>query len=324
MKSRNLNRRAVLLKAARVKAALALAFGLFLTSLHGCGSPEESRSAIAQVGDRAITLKQYHQALKRLMQPGQSSTSDEMKELKKELIKQLVEEELVLGEARKLGIKVSEDELSAEVEGLKKGYGEDATFKDAVVERYGNLENWKDEIRRKLLMEKTIQQAVRDRAAAMVTESAARAYYMENLHEYDTPEQALARVIVVSSEDEAKKIRKKLTARNFASVAKEASISPEAKNGGELGYVAKGEMPRVLDDTVFRLRPGELSHIVKTDSGYHIFLSEGRRKKGRLQFKDVKDRIMEKLRKDAESRELSAWLGTLRANTRIAIREDLL
>jgi len=301
---------------------LMLTIGVFIFCANGC-KKLDAQDTVAKAGDRSITVSQYNEALKRLMQPGAQGTKEEVSALKKELINQLIEEELIVAEAGKAGIKVSARELSFEVEGLKKEYG-DETLKEAVEDRYGNIDNWKEEMRRKLLIKKTVDELIGKKAGEAVTEQDARDYYQKNIKDYDVPEQAHARMIVAASEDEARQIRKKLNVRNFPDMAREVSLSPERKNGGDLGYFARGDMPREFEDVVFKLKAGEISQVVKTEYGYHIFLLEGRRSGRRLEFEEVKDRIMDRLRADRVERGVAAWMDSLKKNTKITIREDLL
>lgn len=299
-------------------------FGLALAALAfiGCSSPEkQSKQAIVKVNDRTVTLGQYQSALKRLLPSGRGAAKEqETLELKRDLINQLIEEELLIGEAEKTGLSVSEAELSAEVDGLKKEYG-DQDFKDAVTERYGSLENWKEEIKRKLLIKKIVDK-VTDKKGP--TEQQAKKYYQTHIKEFEADEQAKARMIVVSSEEQAKKLRATLTPANFAEVARQNSLSPDARNGGDLGYFGRGDMPQEFEDVVFMLKPNAISPVIKTDYGYHIFLLEAYRKGGRLKFNEVKSKIMEKLRLDEKDKALNNWITSQKERAVIEVREELL
>ena len=306
----------------KTSSFLMLALGVFAFGANGCKKGMDAQDTVAKVGGRSITVSQYNEALKRLMPPGEHGTKEELSALKKELINQLVEEELIVAEAGRAGITVDARELSFEVEGLKQEYG-DETFKEAVEDRYGNIDKWKEEMRRKLLIRKTVDRLVGKKAGEAVTERDARDYYQENIEDYAVPEQAHVRVITVASEDEAGRIRKKLNVGNFPDVAREVSLSPERKNGGDLGYLARGDMPGEFEDAVFKLKAGEISPVVRTEYGFHIFLLDGRRGGRRLTFEEVKDRIMDRLRADREDKEFSDWMDSLKRNTEITIREDL-
>ncbi|HHL38989.1 MAG TPA: hypothetical protein ENJ37_00630 [Deltaproteobacteria bacterium] len=278
--------------------------------------------AVIIVGDQEITLVEFKEALRRLLPEGASEFGPEdLVNLKRSLVKQLVEESLVLREARRRGLGVSDEEVLVEVEALKKGYmGEE--FTEAITARYGSVERWKDEIRRKLLIRKVIDGIIS--TSVEVTEEEARAYYEEHIDEYRVPEQVRARMIVVADEKEAKAVRKRLRREKFEDVAREVSIGPEAEKGGDLGFFSRGEMPEEFEKVVFKLRKGRISRIVKTPYGYHIFRVEERKKGRKLRFEDVVDRIVEKIEREKADRAFIEWMAAAKKAARIEVREELL
>ena len=71
----------------------------------------------------------------------------------------------------------------------------------------------------------------------------------------------------------AEKIQKEVekNPNKFDDIAKKESMdSASAKKGGSLGYVIKGQMVDKFDKTLFKLKEGQISDIVKTEYGYHI------------------------------------------------------
>ena len=58
---------------------------------------------------------------------------------------------------------------------------------------------------------------------------------------------------------------------DFEAMAREYSEGPNAKGGGGLGLIRRGEMMKEVDETIFALEPGSISDIVETPIGYHIF-----------------------------------------------------
>ncbi len=287
----------------------------------GCkGTSKDGEKAVARVGSRVITEAAYRDALKRLLPEGAVEGEGAI-EIKRDVIGALIEEELILAEAGKTGVSVSDAELASEIEAIKKEYGDDS-FKDAVAERYGSIDSWKEEIRKKLLMKKTIAAALG--AANDVPEEAARKYYSEHRLEYDSPASVRASHIVVATEEGALDIRKKLRPDNFAEVARKVSLGPEAKEGGDLGFFGRGEMPEEFERAVFALKVGEISPVVKTGYGFHIFMLVSKKKGGRAVYSEVRESIMERLRGDKANSELAAWISTLKQNTPIEVNEGLL
>ena len=77
--------------------------------------------------------------------------------------------------------------------------------------------------------------------------------------------------ILVKSEKEAQAAMERLNnGEKFANVAKEVSLCPSAKRGGDLGTFGRGKMVREFEQAAFALQKGQISPIVKTKFGYHI------------------------------------------------------
>ena len=78
--------------------------------------------------------------------------------------------------------------------------------------------------------------------------------------------------IIVKELSTAESILKELKAgADFSKLAKEKSIGPAAKKGGDLGYFNKGDFQAEFETVLLNLKPGEISEIVKSKVGYHIF-----------------------------------------------------
>jgi peptidyl-prolyl cis-trans isomerase C len=85
------------------------------------------------------------------------------------------------------------------------------------------------------------------------------------------PDQVHCAHILVKTEQEAKTILARLsTGEKFSNIAKELSLCPSKKNGGDLGTFTRGRMVKEFENAAFILHKGELSPVVKTKFGYHI------------------------------------------------------
>jgi len=90
--------------------------------------------------------------------------------------------------------------------------------------------------------------------------------------EEEIPEERIrARHILVESKEEADEILEELeNGADFIELAKNKSIDPSASQGGDLGYFTSGQMVKEFEDVAFALEVGEISHVIKTQFGYHI------------------------------------------------------
>jgi len=189
--------------------------------------------------------------------------------------------------------------------------------------KYGSMEKWKEELKKKILIKKVIDKVIT--SVLEVKEIDARKYYKEHIADYKVSEQVRARMIVVKTEEEANQVREKLKkGESFAKLAEEVSLSPEGKKGGDLGFFGKGDMPKEFEDVVFSLPLGKLSQVIKTAYGYHIFMVVEKRGAKDLKFPEVKDQIINMLKKEKSDAEFQIWMKELKQKARIEVKEELL
>jgi peptidyl-prolyl cis-trans isomerase C len=77
--------------------------------------------------------------------------------------------------------------------------------------------------------------------------------------------------ILVKTEKEVNNILERLKkGEKFSAIAKDVSICPSKKRGGDLGTFGRGQMVKEFEKAAFALEKGQISGIVKTQFGYHI------------------------------------------------------
>ena len=299
-----------------------LAFLLF--SLAACKEKAKNTSPVLlRVDGRTVTLAQFQQDFAATLPADQNLTPEERKELERSYLIQVVDRELTLAEADRLHVAVTPAEVAAALQGYRKGYADDAAFAAMLKERGISLAQWRKKLETTLLMEKVARQAVY--AKVSVSDAEIADYYRQHQQDFDRPAQVRARQIVVSTQQEGDRLLGLLRqGEPFAKVAKTYSLSPDAEQGGDLGYFARGEMPAEFDAVVFNLPVGQLSDLVKSQYGYHIFLVEANRPAVHLALKDVRDEIHGKLLAKKEEEAYQQWLQDLRAQATIEIHWTLL
>jgi peptidyl-prolyl cis-trans isomerase D len=124
---------------------------------------------------------------------------------------------------------------------------------------------------------------VKDYLAKPENEKAIELAYTENISNYNKPAEVKARHILLSGNEpktaeEIKKIRSKVTPKNFAEIANKMTEDPTGKaNGGDLGWFSEGRMVPEFEKVAFNMKKGEISEPVKTQFGYHIIFVEDKK-----------------------------------------------
>lgn len=130
----------------------------------------------------------------------------------------------------------------------------------------------------KTKMDLLVVQLIKDEADKIdVTQKEIDDYYNEYKDQLKSPEERSMREIMVPTETEAREIMiQLLQGTDFATLAKERSKSPSAKDGGNLGFISAGKRFPQFDAVAFSdtLEKGKVSNIFKGPEGYYIIKIE--------------------------------------------------
>jgi peptidyl-prolyl cis-trans isomerase C len=174
---------------------------------------------------------------------------------------------------------VIENELMAEA-AVKAGLDSGQSFED-------RLKYHKRRALRDAYYDKSVRNAVPDDEAKKI--------YDAKIAGMKPEEEIHARHILVATEAEAKEVKQRLLkGEDFATVAKEKSKDPSAE-GGDLGFVGRGQMVKPFEDAAFALKVGDISDPVQTQFGWHIIKVEEKRTRPLPTFDQVKDTIISQL-----------------------------
>jgi peptidyl-prolyl cis-trans isomerase D len=192
----------------------------------------------------------------------------------------------------------------------------------------------KDPSRYKLPEQRQVRYVLIDpdqvRAQVKVSEAELHQYYTQHLSDYRVPDRVkVAHILfkttgktpaeVATIEKTAADVLNQIRAGgNFAELAKKYSEDTSAAQGGEIGWIVRGQTVKEFEDTAFSMKPGQVSGLVKTAYGIHIIKLEDKQVAHLESFDEVKDSIRTELEKqrlaDAQEKLANQLETQLKAN----------
>jgi peptidyl-prolyl cis-trans isomerase C len=227
----------------------------------GCGGGGDRTPVIATLNSHDIHRDEFEQFLASKM--GEIGIADVSDSIRSEMLDEYLKRRLVLDEAARLGLTVTSAEIDESAQDnpqLKPSVATAAT---------------RDEMARDLLVEKFYRQiALRD---VRVSPEEVQQYIEKNQSRLTDRPGFLLREIRVQSREEADRLHLEVTEgrRDFASVARLHSDAPNAEQNGLTRY-DEGQLPDLLEKAVQQLQPGDVSPVIESNYGFHMFKLEQR------------------------------------------------
>lgn len=242
----------------------------------------------------------------------------------------IVARTLLLQEAEKQGVTVTDDEVKGQIAALRGRFPDQATFEKALSEQGMTEAGLMKDLRREAVVQKYVETKVFNQV--QVSDQQLRAFYDQNKDKMQQPERVHARHILIKAEAGApeadkQKARAKaddLLARikkgeDFAKLASENSDDPGSKTqGGDLSWFARGQMVPSFEKAAFALtKPNEVSPVTESQFGYHIIQLVERQAPTAVPFEQAKDRISQMLKQQEASKALQARVDQLKSQGKV-------
>lgn len=236
---------------------------------------------------------------------------------REDILDRLVNDALILQEAKRLQIRVPEAEVAERVKASREGYSSDEASRSLKENRL-TPRAWRNLIRKQIIIEMTLQKAVESKIN--VSQEEIDNYYWSHLVEFFQPPRVHARQIVVETLAQAQELKRKLDeGADFRQLAAKFSRGPEKDQGGDLGWVGQSDLPQAFSQVLFRLEPGRVSDPVSTEYGFHLFRVDESQPGGKMPPEEAKRKIAKDLKIDKVDRAFQAWLEDLRGKAKITI-----
>lgn len=292
----------------------------FLTFfLLSCSTSKPASPLVAVLNGESITLGDFE----RFVELEKWKFGEMADAPNEKLLDHFIKNQLLLAEAERRGIQVTSAEVQNKLETFQDHYPKGEDFAQLLSAKGWTREDFAKQQVQELTVQK-LAEAVTE-GAAQVGEAEVKDYYENHLAEFEHPEQVLARQIVTDSREKSFAVRAMLLkGAPFEETARKYSLSPDRKNGGKLGWFERGVMPKEFDDICFYLKVGELSQVIQTPYGYHLFQVLDKRPAGRFSYPEAREKIEAQLKTEKGRAVFQAWFEKLRSEAKIKVYAEVL
>ena len=246
--------------------------------------------------------------------------------LEAKALDQAIGAKLLLDQAARLDIPVTEKDIDAEVARVVQQVGGEENYKKALAAQGIAEADFRKELEKGARVNMLVNQACAH--VADPTEDEVTAFYEAHKAEYVEPPQVLCQHILVKGSNDAaldkiKEIRERIVndKADFAEEAKKHSDCPSGAQGGSLGWFGRGMMVPEFDKAAFEMKKGEVSGVVTTEFGYHIIYKADEKGGGQQTIVDVHDQIKDLLRHEARGKAMDAYVADLREKATIEYKD---
>lgn len=271
----------------------------------------------------------------RLPSTGHRTLSPErMREIRAEVLDQLIVQEILYQEATRQGVAVSKSEVATEMKSIQERFQSTDAYR-ASLETRGITEHELDVgIEKFLAIRKLTEQEIRSKIE--VTDEEMRRYHAEHPEQFRRPQQVRLRILLISADpagsqaewDQARENAESLAQRvrngeDFGELVKQFSGETAAKEtGGDTGLLHEGTLPYAEIEGIANNFPlGQISEAVRTLYGYVIFRVEERQAATQMAFDDLNQSFFRReLERSEASKRINEWIEELKSKSEIEIR----
>ncbi len=283
---------------------------------------------VAFVNDQIISKSDYDRQQQELEATArqQNWTAQQLEDQKKNLLRDLVDQQLLLSKGKELGI-TGETEMVKQLDAIRKQNNLDSmeALEAAAKQQGVSFEDFKQHIRDRIITQQVIGQEVYRKVN--ITQAELQRYYDAHKQELDRPESVrLSEILVPTNaagpDDPAQVAAAQAKAQaiyaqlqggaKFEELAKSSSSGTTAAQGGDLGEFKRRQLAKVLEDQTFSLKPGQYTQPIRTKQGFVILYVAAHNAGGVPPMKDVMPQLEEAVGTERTEPALRAYLKQLR------------
>jgi parvulin-like peptidyl-prolyl isomerase len=278
-------------------------------------------------------LELYQQTLPKNMEASEKEKI--LKEAKQVFLNRLIDNALVMQEAKRLGIGVKDEEVQSSVQDfIKKQNMTLEQFKSGLKKEGGSYEQYCKEAGEHLIRMRLAAREIKSKIT--VSDDEIGEYYGKHRGIYEGREAVKLRQILFPlppkgdgkivhvQKKKAEAIAKKLkSGESFSTVMQEGiALGADPNALADLGFIEKGTMLREVEDVAFRLQIGEFSPVISSQAGFHIIQVVDKRGAGIKPLSAVREEIIEEISKVKIEKKFQDWIQEVRKGSYIEIKTN--
>jgi peptidyl-prolyl cis-trans isomerase SurA len=251
---------------------------------HAAANPVPLDRVLVIVNDEAITQWDMSEQRRILLSQMQASkiTPPPNDVLDKQVLERLIVERAVLQYAKETGIRIDDTTVERTILRVAEENKLSPDEFRKVLQREGiPYANYREDIRRQITIQRvrdrevdskvTVSDAEVDNYLATVAAQAGGEdeYLLSHIY-ISVAEQASPTAVEESRKRAEQALAEVRAGKDFGQVAASYSNAPDATSGGNLGWRTRARLPSVFADIVQKMKPGEVSAVLRSASGFHV------------------------------------------------------
>ncbi len=293
---------------------------------------------VAVVNDEVITQAELDTFLRPIYEQYSKEYSGQelvkaINEVRQKVLSQMIEDKLVYQEAILMGIEVKDEDAEKEFQAFKAKMDNPEDL-DAMLEREGlTMKALRERLKKQAMVRQLQDREIRSKVIVSPTEI--EDFFKKNPDQFKIKERVRVKSLTIKKSEEARtkgltdekaKQRTELLAqkiriyRNFDKIVKDFSEDSHAKQDGLGEWIERGAMIESVDEVIFKASPGEITGVVETPIGYHIFRIEAREPEKVRYFEEVKDQIAGYLFQQKSNARFRDWMEEVKKAAYISIK----
>lgn len=293
---------------------------VFIFGAAACVYPFAQDKIIAVVNNDIITRKDIDdfENFMRIQMTGEYSEEQaegRMGALKKDMLNRLIDDRLILQEAKRQGIKIDENRVKAKIDDIKRRFVSDKAFRDSLKAQGLSPADLEARIKEQMLMYAVVEAKVQDKV--VVNPAEVTDFYQKYAKEFFTPETRELDLLVADDKETALQIRDRLKqTEDFVAAAREYSLTADKID------MKKGQGEKKVEDVIFKLDVNDISAPLPVEDKYYLFRLNKITPPYQQSLSEVQDNIYQILWNRKMQGHLVKWIDELKKKSYIDIKQN--